>query len=190
MDIFEILTCPVCGKKFCVWDKELYQWKFKEEIYCSYTCMRTEEKKYLNNEKLFSESDFEKQKLPEKYKEVYSDLIRLRRLSRVVSSINIIKSRYGENTDTTKSLQKLYRKCLYAMKKIRCKYVDGVEKLDKEQLALLSLYILNFCELEDVSDALSLDYKGICGRFTAIMEIFEENKTNQKIRNRWDIVKC
>lgn len=190
MENLEILTCPVCGKKFCVWDKDIYQWKFKEEVFCSYTCMREVEKKFLNYEKLFEEEGFEKPKLPETYKEVYSDLIRLRKLTRLVSCINIIKGRYGECREEYPSLQKIYRKSLYSMRKIRCKYVDGVEKLNDKQSGLLSMYIMNFAEVEDVSESLGIDYKEICKTFTEIMEILKSNQSNQKIRNRWNIVKC
>lgn len=190
MDSFEILTCPICGKKFTVWDRELYQWKFKENIYCSYTCMRVDEKKHLSLEKIFEDGVTEKEKLPEELKEVYSDLMRLRRLSRVVSAINSIKIRYSESNKAGTSLQKFYRKYLYQMKKIRCKYVDGVEKLEKEQWELLSRFALKYLEIEDISQTLGLDYKTMCEKFKDTMKILKDNQSNQKVRNRWNFVGC
>lgn len=47
---FERFTCPICGKKFTIYcDREMYGWQFKEDIYCSYTCMRVDEKEYLDS---------------------------------------------------------------------------------------------------------------------------------------------
>ncbi len=186
----EVLTCPICGKKFCVWDEEIYQWKFKEDIFCSYTCMRTVEKKYLDSERLFAEEGIKKQKLPQEYREVYGDLIRLRKLSRMVGSINIIKSRYELNKQNNTKIQRLYRKCLYYMRKIRCKYVDGIERLNIKQLKILSMYVIQFTDIEDISEDLGITYKDIIDNFIDIMKILEENKSNQTKRNRWDIVKC
>lgn len=190
MDYVELLTCPVCGKRFCVWDKEIYQWKFKEDLFCSYTCMRTVEKKYLSAEKIFQESGFEKPKLPEQYRNVYFDLMRLRKLSRLVNCINMIKSRYDLCEDDSKKLYKLYRKTLYSMRKIRCKYVYGVEKLDKQQYDLLILYVVNFTDAEDISETLGLEIGEINKIFTSVMEILKENISDQTKRNRWDFVKC
>lgn len=39
--------CPICGKMFFTLDIKQYQWKFNGKKYCSYTCMRVDEKKYL-----------------------------------------------------------------------------------------------------------------------------------------------
>lgn len=185
MDCFEILTCPVCGKKFVVWDRELYQWKFKNEIYCSYTCMRTEEKKHLSGERFLGFGVTEKEKLPEELMRIYSDLMRLRRLSRVVSTINNLKKRYIEIEKESVALQKLYRKCLYQMKKIRCKYVQGVGKLQKDEWDLLNLFVLKILDVEDIQEKLKLDYETMCEKFIRIMKILKENQSSDKTKNRW-----
>lgn len=39
--------CPICNRMFVVLSTKNYGWKFNNRCYCSYSCMRVHEKKYL-----------------------------------------------------------------------------------------------------------------------------------------------
>ena len=45
-------VCPRCKGKFSIrCDPNMYVWKFRKVLYCSYSCMRNEEKEYYKNNK-------------------------------------------------------------------------------------------------------------------------------------------
>lgn len=152
--------------------------------------MRKAEKRGLTSAKLKEEKYFKKETLPDIYRNVYFDLIRLRKLSKLVDGINLIRSKYDLNDEVKIDLKKLHRKCLYHMQKIRYKYVDGVEKLSRMQKRFLFLYILNYADLEDVSERMELNFKQLSVLFKSIMKILNNNQGNHKETNRWSLDKC
>lgn len=66
---YERFTCPVCGKRFTIYcSSDMYGWRFKEDLYCSYTCMRVDEKPYL-------EDVNQDRSIPEEYKRIWYELL-------------------------------------------------------------------------------------------------------------------
>ncbi len=66
---FERFTCPVCGKSFAIFcTSDMYGWRFRDNLYCSYTCMRIDEKPYL-------ELVNQDRSIPEEYKRIWYELL-------------------------------------------------------------------------------------------------------------------
>lgn len=183
-ETFETIKCPVCGKYFAVLDRNYYGWKFREDLFCSYTCMRKVETKYLAFVNKAEEKK-EKRVLPEEYNEVYRDLMLLRQYSKQCDRLR--RSKYDPKRDKKDKqiINAAIEDCCNKINVIKGRYAEGVLKLDRSKYELLVQYVLDYQDTEKLVEDFKTDYDDICDRFISILGVLKDNIVVNGLRRRW-----
>lgn len=181
---FEMITCPICGKYFAVVNRSNYGWRFRDDLFCSYTCMRKVETKYLAFVNK-TEDKKEKRVLPEEFNEVYRDLMQLRQYSRQCDRLRRCKYDSKIDNEAKITINAAIEDCCKKINLIKGRYAEGVLKLDKSKYELLVQYILDYQDTATLIEDFKTDYDEICNRFISILGVLKANKVANGLRRRW-----
>lgn len=178
--------CPVCGKEFVMQDREIYGWKFNDDCFCSYTCMRKVETKYIEyRNKQFRESMVStKRPLPNDLANVYDDLMRIKYINKQLMRIKRLSARkkYIEYKDKFNSKKIEYRK---ALKVVKGRYARAVSKLSRKEYELLIDYLNTNQSVGGFVKKYKMSYDEICDVMIKIFRFLDENKDRSTSRSRW-----
>lgn len=187
MDLFmgtEI--CPVCGKEFVMQDRDIYGWKFNKDCFCSYTCMRKVETKYIEyRNKQFRDSMIStKRALPNDLANVYDDLMRIKYINKQLMRIKrlLARKKYIEYKDKLNNKKLEYRKALMVVKG---RYARAVSKLTRKEYDLLKDYLNTNQTVGSFVKKYKMNYDEICDAMIRIFRFLEENKDRSGLRSRW-----
>ncbi len=187
MDLFmgtEI--CPVCGKEFVMQDRDIYGWKFNKDCFCSYTCMRKVEIKYIEyRNKQFRDSMIStKRALPNDLANVYDDLMRIKYINKQLMRIKrlLARKKYIEYKDKLNKKKIEYRKALMVVKG---RYARAVSKLNRNEYDLLRDYLDTNQTVGGFVKKYKMNYDEICDLMIRIFRFLDENKDRSALRSRW-----
>lgn len=187
MDLFmgtEI--CPVCGKEFVMQDRDIYGWKFNKDCFCSYTCMRKVEIKYIEyRNKQFRDSMIStKRALPNDLANVYDDLMRIKYINKQLMRIKrlLARKKYIDYKDKLNKKKIEYRKALMVVKG---RYARAVSKLTRNEYDLLRDYLDTNQTVGGFVKKYKMNYDEICDLMIRIFRFLDENKDRSALRSRW-----
>lgn len=187
MDLFmgtEI--CPVCGKEFVMQDRDIYGWKFNKDCFCSYTCMRKVEIKYIEyRNKQFRDSMIStKRALPNDLANVYDDLMRIKYINKQLMRIKrlLARKKYIDYKDKLNKKKIEYRKALMVVKG---RYARAVSKLTRNEYDLLRDYLDTNQTVGGFVKKYKMNYDELCDLMIRIFRFLDENKDRSALRSRW-----
>lgn len=178
--------CPVCGKEFVLQDREMYGWKFGDDCFCSYTCMRKVETKYIEyRNKLFKESlKSSKMALPKDLANVYEDIMRIKHINKQLMKIKRFSARkkYAEYKDILNKKKIEYRK---ALRVIKGRYARAVSRLSKKDYEMLKDFLETNQSVGNFFKKYKMSYEEICNTMIKILRFLDENREKYTLRSRW-----
>lgn len=170
---YERYTCPVCGKNFTIYcASDMYGWQFNERLYCSYTCMRTDEKE-------FYEVNENKRVLPVDLKRVWLELLDWKEANRIYRLLR--KKIYRNNREDLRDELKLIRGLRSAY---LFKYKMGLSLLDKQEFALFQGYIKNGWSTDRTMNSLQITRDEACDIAIEICKKLKKQSNNSISQRR------